>query len=607
MIIKIVSSPKRKLWLRSVCGWLTGVALLSCVAGCGGSGTGTSSAAPAPLTLTLANPSLATFPGETSASIGFTLTGGVIAGALQPSVTGVPTGAKASITTGTTGNGGGPGTITIAAGTADPGTYTVTVSASDGVTTVSKPLSLVVGVTTVVSATTTGTFTEAMSTSFQLASYNDALFPNYPTIPSLLNTLAPQHTRMQVIDGDIPETAQGTWDFTTLDTTVQPILSASDHSPEFQIASAPTFAFQGMTTNFVNSTFLTDFADYSAHLVQYYNTGGFTANGTLYKSASANPIKYWGIYNEPNYNNVSPTEYVSIYNATVPAMLAVDPTIKIVALELGGGYASIDQNYVVPFVQGVTAHVDVMATHYYSTCQQTDTDATIMATVPGFGTDAKYIYSLMKANAALANVPVWVLENNVNADYSNNGQSMCNPSIKFVDDVRGSTAFFAAWRPYVFSRLGQAGVQALYHWDFAADPQYGEYNVDQATGQLQLSYWVDYWLGQLYPSSVSTSLLSSTNTDSGNVEVMAVKQASGEVVVMVADHAVANAADNNGAGVPRTVLVDVSALGSFTTAKQVTIDATTSAATGPTQQTVTFAPRMQVTLGGYGVTFLTLQ
>jgi hypothetical protein len=251
--------------------------------------------------------------------------------------------------------------------------------------------------------------------------------------------------------------------------------------------------------------------------------------------------------------------------------------------------------------------VDVMATHYYSTCQQTDTDATIMATVPGFGTDAKYIYSLMKANAALANVPVWVLENNVNADYSNNGQSMCNPSIKFVDDVRGSTAFFAAWRPYVFSRLGQAGVQALYHWDFAADPQYGEYNVDQATGQLQLSYWVDYWLGQLYPSSVSTSLLSSTNTDSGNVEVMAVKQASGEVVVMVADHAVANAADNNGAGVPRTVLVDVSALGSFTTAKQVTIDATTSAATGPTQQTVTFAPRMQVTLGGYGVTFLTLQ
>jgi hypothetical protein len=325
-----------------------------------------------------------------------------------------------------------------------------------------------------------------MSTSFQIAQYTDSLFPSYPTIPALLTTLNPQHTRMQVY-GDIPETAQGTWDFTSLDTSMQPILTASDHSPEFQIAQGPAFAYQGLTTNFVNSTFLSAFSDYAAHLVQYYNKGGFTANGTHYASASSSPIKYWGIYNEPNYNNVSPTDYVAIYNTTVPAMQAVDPSIKFVALELGGGYADIDNNYVKPFVQGVTAHVDVMATHYYSTCQQSDSDATIMATVPGFGTDAQYIYSLMKANSALANVPLWVLENNVNADYSNNGQSNCNPSIKFVDDVRGSTAFFAAWRPYVFSRLGQAGVQALYHWDFAADPQYGEYNVDQTTGQLQLS------------------------------------------------------------------------------------------------------------------------
>jgi hypothetical protein len=173
--------------------------------------------------------------------------------------------------------------------------------------------------------------------------------------------------------------------------------------------------------------------------------------------------------------------------------------------------------------------------------------------------------------------------------------------------VRGSTAFFAAWRPYVFSRLGQAGVQALYHWDFAADPQFGEYNISQSTGQLQLSYWVDYWLGQLYPSGVNASVLSVNNSDASNVEVMAVKQASGEVVVMVADHAVASATDNNGAGVPRTVLVDLSALGTFTSVKQVTLDGTTNPATGPTQQTVTYAPMMPVTLGGYGVTFLTLQ
>jgi hypothetical protein len=607
MKIQRVVSRKLSVCLRSACGVLGGAALLSGLVGCGGSSGATSSTPPAPLTLTLASASLATFPAEASGSLGFTLTGGVIPSAIEPSVTGVPTGANVVITTGTTGNGGGPGTIAIAAGSAAPGTYKLTVSANDGVTTVTQPLTLTVGTTAVVSATTTGSFSEAMSTSFQIASYNDSLFPNYPMIPTLLTTLAPKHTRMQVY-GDIPETADGTWDFTTLDTSVQPILTASDHSPEFQIATAPAFAFQGLTTNFVNSTFLSAFSDYSAHLVQYYNTGGFMANGTLYKSASANPIKYWGIYNEPDYNNVSAADYVTLYNTTVPAMLAVDPTIKIVALELGGGYASVDEAYIPPFVQGVKAQVDVMATHYYSSCNQRDSDATVMATVPGMATDAKYIYQQMATNPALAHVPVWVLENNVNADYdAGNGMSACNAGQTFVDDLRGSTAFFAAWRPWVFSQLGQAGVQALYHWDFAADPQYGEYNVVQPAGVLQLSYWVDYWLGQLYPSDVSTSVLSSTNSDVGDVEVMAVKQAGGEVVVMVADHAVANATDNNGAGVPRTVLVDLSALGNFTTVKQITLDATTNTMTGPTPQTVAFAPKMQVALGGYGVTFLTLQ
>jgi hypothetical protein len=580
-------------------------ALLLCgvVVGCGG-GTGSTSVAPTALSFSLSSATASVFPAEPATTVGFTVAGGVSNAAVLPTISGLPQGASQQLTTAA---GNSTSSIAFSAGTALPGTYPLTVTATDGTTTISHALSLVVGVTAVVSATANGSFTEAMSTSFQLASYNDALFPSYPQIPSLLNTLAPNHARMQVIDGDIPETADGTWDFTALDSTVQPILGTSDHSPEFQIAGAPAYLYQGLTTQFVNSAFLSGYSDYAAHLVQYYNTGGFTANGMHYQSASSSPIKYWGIFNEPNYSGVSPSEYVALYNATVPAMQAVDPTIKFVALELGGGYAQVDQDYVTPFVQGVTAHVDVMATHYYSTCQQSDSDATVMATVPGFGTDAKYIYSLMKANAALANVPVWVLENNVNADYSNNGKSMCNPNIDFVDDHRGSSAFFAAWRPYVFSRLGQAGVQALYHWDFAADPQYGEYNTGTPAGQVQLSYWVDYWLGQLYPASAAASNLSLTNSDSGDVEVLAVKRSTGQVVVMVADHAVAGANDNNGAGAPRTVLLDVSALGTFTTAKQVTLDAATNTTTGPTQQTVTYTPQMQVALGGYGVTFLTLQ
>src|SRR5208337_5493534 len=103
-----------------------------------------------------------------------------------------------------------------------------------------------------------------------------------------------------------------------------------------------------------------------------------------------------------------------------------------------------------------------------------------------FASDVRYIYSQLQTNSSLANVPVWVTENNVNADYANaSGNSTCNPGQKFVLDRRGTSAFFAAWRPYVFSQLAKAGSQELNHWDYDADPQYGE--VDVTTGSKYLS------------------------------------------------------------------------------------------------------------------------
>jgi hypothetical protein len=156
---------------------------------------------------------------------------------------------------------------------------------------------------------------------------------------------------------------------------------------------------------------------------------------------------------------------------------------------------------------------------------------------------------------------VWVTENNVNADYDKGGGiSACN-NTTFVTDERGSSPFFAAWRPFVFSQLGKAGVQALYHWDYGADQQYGE--VDYNTGTPQLSYWVDYWLGQIFPPAAGAQLLRYQSTDDRELETLAVINGDRSVVIMVANHAVNAGGDNNGPGVPRTVQVDVSALGTF--------------------------------------------
>jgi len=79
------------------------------------------------------------------------------------------------------------------------------------------------------------------------------------------------------------------------------------------------------------------------------------------------------------------------------------------------------------------------------------------------------------------------------------------------------------------------------------------------------------------------------------------------VVVMVANHAVNSpATDNNGPGVPFNMTVDVSALGSFSSARLLVIDRDTSAANGPAQTTVTPAAKITIDLNGYSVGILTL-
>jgi hypothetical protein len=467
--------------------------------------------------------------------------------------------------------------------------------------------------TVTVSKTTSGSFSVAMSTSFQPAEWDSSFFTNAPTATTTLGNLGPHHVRLQGISKGVPQGSEGTnstaWDFSTLDAIVQPVLGVGDHSPEFQIAKAPAFMYSGDNSGnaFVDTTFVS-FAGYAQNLVEYYNTGGFTASGQLYQSpawAQGHTVTWWGIYNEPNINNsLAPTDYVTMYNKVVPAMQTIDPTIKFAALELADFSGQV-QSWVPIFVNGVTAQVDVMATHFYSTCNQKDTDATIFGTIPGFVTDVQSFYSYMGANPALAAVPVWVTENNVNADFQGaNGMSTCNPGQVFVTDQRGSSPFFAAWRPYVFSQLGKAGVQALYHWDFGADKQYGE--VDYSSGNLQLSYWVDYWLGQMFPPGAGSQLLQATSTDNGDLETLAVVNSDNSVVVMIANHAVDASTDNNGLGVSKDVAVDISSLGTFSGGKLLVIDKDTNVANGPTETSITPATQMTVTLNGYSVAFLRL-
>jgi hypothetical protein len=567
---------------------------------------------PAPVTVTIQRPA-----GDTSAA---TL-----------STTSLPTGLQAQITSPGSGS---SGSVTFTAqSTTSAGTYPVTIKVADASATGSAQLQINVAIVATVGASintnagVNGSLENFMSTNFQTSDYFSQFFPLNPGATTTLNNLRSQHVRIQAVDpqpwraNSSPQQATD-WDFSQLDLTVQPILSVTDHSPEFQIAEAPSFLNDSSGNFIFNQANLDLFAQFCANLVRYYNKGGFTWGGQTFVSPSypQQHITWWGIFNEYNVNGLTAEQYVQMYNTVVPAMLAVDPTIKFVALELNGEGNLVDElrGDMSTFVAGVTAQVDVASTHLSSTGDQTQPDVQLFSTIPTFVSTVEYTYQELRSQPSLANVPVWITENCVNADYADaNGMSIHNPGQKFVLDPRGTSAFFAAWRPYVFSQLGQAGVRETNQWMFGDDAQFGEVNFN--TDATYLSYWVDYYLERYFPFCESGALpncttappsilnLASTEpVDAQTVEVLATRNADNSVVVMLADHAVNAPSDNNGPGAPRTVVVDLSALGQFTSGTQLTIDANTDITNGPAAVSITPASRMTLNLGGYGVTFVKL-
>ena len=577
------------------------VGLILFFLGCGG---GTNSGPTGSLSLTLASSSALVFTGGSTATVNASVSLTGTSGSVTLSVAGLPAGASVQIQSPGTGN---SGSVTIDPGSAAAGTYTLTVTATSGQLSDSARLSLTVGAVAQISPTTSGKFQLAMSTSFQPAEWDSQFFVNFPGATTPLANLQDQHIRLQPVSQGTPQKGDQTWDFSTLDAILDPVIGVGDKSPELQLAQAPPW--MNDINGHLTVAHYPDFATYAANMVRYYNTAiGFQdPPGTWHVHSSFTPVTWWGIFNEPNINGISnPQDYTDLYNMVVPAMQAVDPSIKFAAVELSDGYNNWEQTYFPTFVSQVKAQVDVVATHFYSSCNQKDPDLQLFGTIPGFASGVEYIYSQLQPNPKLANVPVWITENNVNADFQGaNGMSMCNPNQKFVTDTRGSSAFFAAWRPVIFSQLGKAGAQALYQWVFAGDAQYGE--IDDSTGNPRLSYWVDYWLEHMFPCPPGADLLDLTSSDNVDIEILPVRNPDNSVVVMVADYAVASASDNNGPGAPRTISLDVSALGTFTSASLMTIDASTNVASGPTPASISPASPIQLTLNGYGVSFLKLQ
>jgi hypothetical protein len=73
---------------------------------------------------------------------------------------------------------------------------------------------------------------------------------------------------------------------------------------------------------------------------------------------------------------------------------------------------------------------------------------------------------------------------------------------------------------------------------------------------------------------------------------------------MITDRAVHSSSDNNGPGDPRTAVVDVTALGKYSSVTQLTLQSDIDLTKGPQPTTLSPSPKLSITLSGYGTTFL---
>lgn len=577
------------------------------------------------ITLSATNSTLIARQDATPVSTGLTVSRTLgNTGAITVSASGLPTGLTASFSQPGTGT-SGTVTFTTSSVPAAAGVYPVTLTAMDGKATASTIVNVTVAVALTVSNAVdttiglSGHLQQFMSTGFQPSTYNNSFFTSYPSTAAL-SALQSEHLRLQPVVGALPWVANSSpqaasdWSFTALDQTVQPVLTVGDKSPVFQIAKAPGF-LTNSSGNFVyNSTNLSLLTTYAQNLVRYYNTGGFTWGGQHFQSASSQHITWWAIFNEPNLNGITAAQYVSIYNTLVPAMLAIDPTLKFVALELSdfsGQPAQFLPTLVTPAASGgLNAQVNAMATHFYGTCVQATTDAALFNGVTQFATDVAYFRSELATRSDLAAVPVWVTENNVDSDYPlTTGYSSCTPTQLYVLDSRESSTFFTAYRPLIFSRLGKAGNQSLYHFLYEGSLAYGE--VSNANNAKTIAYWTDYWLQRTFPwdgTSTGALLYKTTTTEpTPTIDVMATRNADNSVSLMVTNYATASSTDDNGAGAPRTVFVNLSTLGTFSSATETDLNAATSAATGPISFAFTPGSTLTLTFNGYGTSMFTLK
>jgi hypothetical protein len=382
---------------------------------------------------------------------------------------------------------------------------------------------------------------------------------------------------------------KGAWDFSSLDSVVSDI-TAAGAGTVLTILQAPAWMWNCTTGTISDPTF-GEFADYMARLVAYYNKGSFVAEDgrTITNPAgTANRITYWELWNEPDLPaaacppsgnpNITASQYLTMWNATVPRMRAVDPAIKFV------GPTTDARDYVGGLLAGAVRRPDVVSFHGYGGWLNTQTDQVLFD-----GLD--HMVNSLVWGRMITPTPIWFTELNVQAAYQDDPAH------------RPYNAYGAAWGASAFRRLALGGADAIFQYEFAHTGNPNFQMVDFITGQPRLPYWRDYYLARYFPPG--SRILSSRSSLDG-VETLAVRAPqSRDVNVLVVNRQVDSPTAVGGHGLPATVQVNVRELENVSTVSLRMFDDTTPLAGGPPAVPLPARNSATVTFGGYGAAILT--
>jgi len=419
--------------------------------------------------------------------------------------------------------------------------------------------------------------------------------------------LAPQIVRINVTTDGFPGlplvmpagVAQGDWDFSNLDSIVQDARGGGARIL-LTIAYAPHWMWDCGTGALRDPTFA-EFAAYAARLVAYYNDGSFIAEDgrrILNPAATEHRVTYWELWNEPDQRTsacppragLTPEEYVRMWNAASRAMLAVDPSIKLVGPTTGSAVTTRVPDYLPALMAGARHRPDIVSFHAYGGWRNAQPDAFLFdgdAVCCGL---AGIERGLARVRAIAGETPIWITELNVNAAWDG-------------DDPAGRpwTAYGAAWGASAFLRFARAGVDTVYQFEFV-HPTLRQFSLLDASGRPLLPYWRDYYLARYFPPG---SVLLSVTSSLTEIETLAARSpGSANVRVLVINRRAGTDSAVGGSGAPVMARVRVADLAHVRGVTLRLLDATTRLEAGPELVSLHPESSASVAFSGYGFALL---